>query len=398
MRPSPSQLLHAAIGKPIVDGCVPGEGFCYVCSGPIERGKPISDWMASSYTDQNRARCPAASHVCEACCMLAARTFPVPGRPPGKCSVCESSGIVSKIPPKGKGSKASIGDPCPKCGGSGDAEFGGNWRNYCHLYEEGWNAPALPDGTRVPGYVNASKGEKPAVLEFLRRRHTGLWFAAIADSGQKHVVHHCPPNLAGTGGTVLFEETLVQIPPGLELVDEMTTFLTAGATKDEIASGNYTQFSWLRIPDEIRAFEDHNSTLRHGGWFELALWLAQRDEAAVKSRIEAEKAAEKQHKLVAKAQLKEGTTNAKRGRKKDNRNHVGGDADRNQGPVCEGQGWTSETGLPGTDPEPIQVQCRDGANDQPVGKRITSRSSNGKHRHVGQLSIFDTPGPGPVLR
>ena len=36
------------------------------------------------------------------------------------------------------------------------------------------------------GYVNASKGEKPALRAFLSRHHEAAWFAAIAASGQKH--------------------------------------------------------------------------------------------------------------------------------------------------------------------------------------------------------------------
>lgn|SRR5512145_125266 len=389
MRPSPSQLIHAAIGKPEIDGCSPGNGLCYVCAGPVERGKTIGEWSTSSYTDQNRARCPAATHVCEACVMLAARTFPVPGRPPGKCAVCEGSGTVSKIPPKGKGSKAKIGDPCPKCGGSGEASFGGNFRNYCHLYEEGWAAPKLPDGTSVPGYINASKGEKPLVLEFLRRKHADTWFAAIIESGQKHVVHHCPPNLAGEGGTVLFEEELVTIPPGLALVNEMATFLTAGATKDEVSSGEYSQFAWLRMPELIREFEARNAKQRHTGWFRLALWLAQRDESAVAARIEAEKAAEKERKAEAKRQAKEGKPNAESGKKKAIGNATRGDAPGNPRPVRERQGRKGKAGLPGADPKPSANERRDGADNQPVGERAAGRSADAKHRHVGQLSLFD---------
>jgi len=390
MRPSPSQLLHKAIGSPRVDGCSEANGLCYVCAGPVVRGKPVVDWCTSSYTDQNRARCPAAIYVCEACCMLAARTFPVPGRPPGQCSVCEGTGTVKKIPPKGKGKASKIGDACPKCGGTGEASFGGNFRNYSHLYEEGWDSPSLPDGTVIPGYLNASKGEKPIVLNFLRRDHHGMWFAAIADSGQKHVVHHTPPNLLGPGGTVLFEETLVSIPPGLSLVDEMTALLTAGATKEEILIGEYSQFTWLRLETAIREFEGRNAKRRHTGWFRLALWLSQRDEAAVAIRIEAEKAAEKERKARTKQRTKE-TQSVETGRKKASRNTSCRDAVIDPRPVCEGQRGEGKAGLPRTDPKPSQNKCRNVTDHQSVGERASNRPTNAEHRHVGQLSLFNAP-------
>jgi hypothetical protein len=320
--------------------------------------------------------------------MLAARTFPVPGRPPGKCSTCEGTGNVTKIPKKGKGRLSLVGDACPKCGGSGDAPFGGNWRNYSHLYEEGWNAPALPDGTVIAGYANASKGEKPLIVDFLRRDHRGLWFAAIADSGQKHVVHHCPPNLLGPGGTVLFEEELVAVPPGLALVDDMARFLTDGATKDEISSGNYTQFCWVRMEQKIREFEERNANERHSGWFRLALWLAQRDEAAVAARIEAEKASAAERKRELKTKPKEERSAEPRA-KKNARDATGRDAVGNPGPVRKGPGRKGKAGLHGADPEPSADKRGDVPNNQQMGERVANRSADAKHRHVGQLGLFD---------
>lgn len=289
MADSAPSILWIAFGKPDVEGCGPASGPCYQCAGPVEQGISVRDWMSSNYTDQNRVRCADATHVCSGCVMLSRRLWPVPGRPAGKCKGCDGTGQVTNVAKKGKTRNSQVGDLCPKCEGSGQASAGGNFRNYSTLYESGWNAPALPDGTVMPGYLNASKGEKPLVRAFLERRHEGTWFAAIADSGQKHVVPWAPLNAPGKGGLVIFEETLVRVPRSLELIEAMTALLTAGGTKDEIIDGEYRPNTWNRCQEAIEAFESKHGKLRHSGWFNLAIWLAQRDEEQVAVRQEQEK-------------------------------------------------------------------------------------------------------------
>lgn len=208
----------------------------------MTRGEPVDSWNGASFTGQNRVRSPQSTHVCEACVFVTSRLSPVPGRP-------------------------------PKDGKS----LGGNFRNYSHLWEDGL------------GYANASKGEKPRIREFLARDHAGQWFAAIADSGQKHVIPWAPMNGPGRGGTVLFDEERITMPDSMALVDEMTSLLTAGATKEEMGSGDYSARAWQLCGDSLRTFEDHHGHERGGGWFGLALWLAQRDEETVQRRIAAEK-------------------------------------------------------------------------------------------------------------
>lgn len=250
LSPSPCALLHAHLGAPPVDGCVvaPGGALCWVCAGPAARGVPRQDWTGASYTGQNKVRCPSSAWVCEPCVYLHSRNAPVPGRPPAQ----------------GK-------------------KMGGNFRNYSHLFEQ------LPRGESL--YTNASKAEKPTILFFLRRPKLGTWFAAIADSGQKHVLPWAPINGQCVRGRVLFDETVVELPDraGWAIVDETAALLTAGATKEEIGSGEYGAGAWQRCPSAIRAFEARWGAQRHGAWFTLALWLAQRDEAAVAKRQDAER-------------------------------------------------------------------------------------------------------------
>lgn len=246
MRSAPA-LLHAHVAPPPSDGCaeLPRGALCWMCGGAAGRGTERAGWAGASFTGQNKVRVPSSPWVCEPCVWVCSRVSPVPGRPakPGKT-------------------------------------LGGNFRNYSHLYER-------TAGGGVE-YVNASKGEKPAILAFLRRRHAGEWFAAIADSGQKHVLPWTPINPAGARrGRVLFEEALVRLPGddgGWSLVDEIAALLTAGASKEEVARGDYGAGAWGRCEAAIRSFERAWSWQRGSAWFDLALWLGQRDEVAVAER------------------------------------------------------------------------------------------------------------------
>lgn len=251
---TPASLIWTLHGSPRLD-CEPATGRCWVCAGPCERGQRVEDWSGTNFTGQNRVRCPMAAHVCEACVFVCSRTSPVLGRPAKE----------------GK-------------------KLGGNFRNYSHLYERGWASPAFGDGGPAGlGYVNASKGEKPAIRAFLAHEHAGTWFAAIADSGQKHVVPWAPLNAPGRAGRVLFDEQIVRVPDDQSLVSEMMVLLTAGATKEEIERGEYGARAWQLCGALLAAFERAHARERHGGWFALALWLAQRDEESVQRRIAAEK-------------------------------------------------------------------------------------------------------------
>lgn len=239
---TPPQIVWTASGTPTVEACAAAAGSrCYVCGGTLERGLAVADWMGANWTDQNRARSPSSSHVCEACCYVHSRVSAVPGRPP-------------------KEGKA----------------FGGNFRNYSHLADE-------------TGYLNASKGEKPVIRAFLARDHGGPWFAALADSGQKHVLPFAPMNGPGRAGVALFDEVRVPIPSDQSMVTECASLLTAGATKDELLSGDYSPRAWQLCESALVRFESTHGSHRGGAWFALAIWLAQRDEAEVAARQAAEK-------------------------------------------------------------------------------------------------------------
>lgn len=247
LAPSASQLLWEHCGRPpshkaaaLPQGLDGEWSRCWVCAGETHgRGCPIAQWDGANFTGQTKVRLPRSQAICEPCLWVMARVSEVPGH------------------------GAREGQTC-----------GPNWRNFSVLYAAG------------ESLTIASKGDKPAIRAWLRRPHATPWFAAIADSGQKHVVPWCPINGAGSR-RVLFEESPVALPAddaGWRIVDDLTALLTAGATKEEIDGGAYAS-ALTRCEPEVRAFERAYGHLRGGAWFSLCLWLAQRDEAAVAERM-----------------------------------------------------------------------------------------------------------------
>jgi len=260
---SASQLLHRkCMGGKLVDVARDVAPFhCWVCGAKAERGQERWKWAGTNYTGQSKARCPPSDYVCESCIVVMA------GRPP-------------------------------------DTE-----RMYSHFVEGA-------------SWLRVNKGQKPAMREFLRRPKSEPWFAAIADSGQKHIVPWCPVNAPGVRGFAIFEEALVELPDedGWRLVDDISDMLTGGATKEEILSGAWGARAYSLLGERIEEFEAQWGHQRGGSWFDLAVWLAQRDEAKVAERMAAEKvaAAEK------KARGKVGRVGTVKGRKRAAPNDDGG--------------------------------------------------------------------------
>lgn len=226
---SPTQRIHAAMGAPAHTECAPCEPFrCWICAGASSRGMRRVSWLGVTFVGQNRVRCPESVRVCEACVVCMA------GKPPDTL------------------------------------------RMTSHLVDD-------------RGWVRLNKGGKAEMRAWLRGPKSGDWFAAIADTGQKHVLPWTPVNPSGTRvERVLFEERPVTLEDW-SLVDEATALLTAGATKEEMGRGDYGARAWQLCGAAIRVFEGRFGGERGGGWFDLAVWLAQRDELAVEARMSAEK-------------------------------------------------------------------------------------------------------------
>lgn len=326
---SASQLLWSILGAPQRDDCEATDGLpCWLCGHRWDRGQPVEQWSGASFTGQNRVRHPVGTHVCEPCVQVCSRVAPVPGRPPKP----------------GK-------------------KFGGNFRNYSHLYDAG-------------DYANASKGEKPAILAFLQGDKSGPWFAAIADSGQKHVLPWAPVNPGGgRGGRVLFDEQLVTVGD-LGLIEDMAAFLTAGATKEEIGLGEYRPQTWLRCRDAVHTFEREWAHARGGGWWSLSLWLAQRDEDAVADRLEDEAEASREKK-----EKKRGTTQRRAARKAaDNDSR----ADPNDaGDVPRRVRRKRRAQALGAPPDEVQERSSKGGEPRRVGDDDAQRASAAEPKQLG---------------
>lgn len=245
---SPSIITHALCGSPVVEGCAAITDRCWLCGAISARGMRVTDWVGANFTDWDRVALPSSDTICEACVYVCSWTDP-----PGRRSKRE------------------------------DAKRGTMFRMYSHVWERGWS------GKQASQYANADKGEKPLLRAFIEREHAGDWFAAIADSGKKHVLPFAPMNAPGRGGLALFDDLLVSVPSETRLIGVMVSLLTAGPSKAEIETGQYSQQNWARCMSEIRAFEETHGRERGGAWFSLALWLAQRDEEQVAARVAAEK-------------------------------------------------------------------------------------------------------------
>lgn len=238
---SASQRLFAVAGK-AHPGCSERPEFmCWICGASWLRGMKRDDWQGATFTGQNRVRCVESDAVCEPC------VWAMAGKPPDTLRLTS------------------------------------------HLLDD-------------RGHLTPNKGQKPAQREWLRGPKRGEWFAAIADSGKKHVVPWAPINPAGLApgtGRVLLEERFVTLGDW-QLVDDTSALLTAGASKETIETGEYHGGAWALCPEEIEAFEVRWSGERASDWWALALWLAQRDEATVVARQAREKEARDDRKRTAK--------------------------------------------------------------------------------------------------
>lgn len=308
-------LLHAVAGRPQVDGCVELDAAarCWLCAAPADRGALARKWQGASFTDQNRCRCPSSLYVCEACVWVAAWN-PPPGAP---------------APEPGK--------------------KGLNMRLFSHLYDAG-------------AYRFANKADKAEIRVWLRAPRRGPWFAAIADSGQKHTLPWTPVN-PGPGGSLFFEEHVVPLGDWA-LLDDVTALLDAGASKAEVASGRYDPRTLVRCYLTAHLFEERWGAARAGRWFDVVLWLAQREE-------------------------------------KEKQNERTKEADRGAPRVAEAEDGGGGARLPRSVPrsggEPAQAldaaRRPDGGGgaDELVGRRVGDGDGAGTPAPDGQLDLFARP-------
>lgn len=266
--PAPSATYHTACGSPPVEGsdALPPGSVCATCGFPAVRGMPMRKWSGAESLILDKLTAPGSPYACEACVFACAWIAP-PGR---TAKEGQSRG------------------PAPS--------------QYSHLI-------VTDNAGKVVRYANASKGEKPVILGWLRERFAGPWWLVIADMGKKQLIPWAQWNLSttGAGATVHLDDEAVSVGD-LALPGAMAEMLTLGATKASMERGDYASGEWARCGEALRAFERTYGHWRGSGWWRMSLWLAQRDEDAVAERMaeekatrEAKKTAEKEAQKAAKA-------------------------------------------------------------------------------------------------
>ncbi len=255
---SPSHGYWLACGSPPVPDTrdLPPGARCALCAGLAARGLAMVKWSGAESLILDKLTLPSSPWVCAPCLWATAWNAP-PGR---AAKEGQSRG------------------PAPPM--------------YSH------HAVLSDDATALVSYANASKGEKPAILGWLRADKPGPWWCVVADMGKKHLIPWAPLNPPGRDGVVLLDEQEVTLGD-FALVDAMVHVLTVGATKATVETGAYTPNEWTRCPADLQAFEARWGGLRGSAWFSLGLWLAQRDEAAVEQRMADEKVAREARKEAA---------------------------------------------------------------------------------------------------
>lgn len=221
----PTHITYAAAGSPSVDGAT-CSGTCAICGATCSAGVEYRRWQGSGFTGQTALARPGSAIVCAACVWSTSWVAP-PGYPVD--------------PAKPKGPRLS---------------------QFCHL----WDAAG--------GYWYAERGERARIREWIAARGAEPWFAALATDGKKHSLPYTPVNLPGArpARIQLGEETADL--PAWEMVGAMDALLDAGASRREIASGEYHALRWRDAGDDLLAFEAAHGARRHSATFRAALCLA----------------------------------------------------------------------------------------------------------------------------
>lgn len=236
-----SVLFWEAAGCPRQHECVGGQVpfMCYVCGAVAVRGMKTNDRFGPTFVSQTMVACPSSEWTCEACIYATAWT-----RPPD-------------VPDDGR-------------------KRGPNLRMFTHLYDAG-------------EYRSATRQDRTAIQEFLAREKRGPWFAAIAESGKKHVLPFAPVNASGgRRGMVRFEERTLMVGD-MKLVQDVERMLWLGFSRSAVQTLRYPArllAKKVHIMEETLEFERRWGEQRGSGWFDLALWLARSPKELKEAGIE----------------------------------------------------------------------------------------------------------------
>ena len=202
-------------------------GICRICGQPGE-GQAFDEWVRPTFTDWDKLQ--PGDILCDACAFW----FEEQSQ--------ELAGLTGKDKPQ-------------------------RMRNYSHFIKSG-------------AWTPLSKGDKARMRELLLDPPFPE-LAAVADSGQKHIVFRAPRNPPGAlAGWVQFEEQAVFVEPTeLARLLAIVEALYLGFSKAEIGAGSYAQHRIQKFG--LAAWHDLESQIRPERGrpiLALALFLAQKQE------------------------------------------------------------------------------------------------------------------------
>lgn len=223
---SASQFLYVAAGNELGRRSF---GRCWLCGGPAYAPVKVEKWVKPTFTNYDAARGDWNAGVCEACVW---------------CTRFKSTELADVL-----------GREKPQ-----------NMTTYSHFVVGGkWYA--------------LSKGQKAEIKRLLLSDKGLPELAAIANSGQKHIIHLAQLNAPGghAGYVQLEQETLhIRQSDLVWLLESVETLYRSGFNKTSIQSGVYTFYPdsdlalWRDIEPQLAAW-------RGSGVFDLACWLAQKE-------------------------------------------------------------------------------------------------------------------------
>ena len=214
---SATSIVHSAAGAPLIPDGV--DGICAMC-GCEGTGVTFADWVRPSFMDYDKLK--LGTITCQACAFC-----------------CEDGSVLLQ---------EKLGRDKPQ-----------RMRNYSHfVIDSEWAV--------------YHKGQKREILHMLRRSPD---VAVIALSGQKHILFRARP-----GWWQIEEQALLPCLSTLERLVAIVEDILAFFSKTEIESGYYAQSRVMKCGvARWKAAEDELKRGRGSLVFQLAVWLAQKDNA-----------------------------------------------------------------------------------------------------------------------
>lgn len=225
-----ASVVWALAGSPVPQGCARTRGVCAVCGELCETGLAFARWQGANFTDQNKLRRPDSAAVC-ACCVWSHSWVAPPGHP------------ADPDKPKGK-----------------------NLRMFTHLWDAAGHLYLPPkSGREISSWLRSA-------------RPSGQWFAAVALSGQKHVLPWTPINDSG-GRRIRFEEETLVLGKW-QLLDDMES-MRKWFHSEAIDRGDYPPALVAKhgAIEAVREFERTWASRRGSSWWRLCLFLARKASA-----------------------------------------------------------------------------------------------------------------------